>query len=147
AQLEPEIIRTQATVQKQGNFPAVQGNKTLLMVAISNLLSNALKFVSPGVSPSVIIQAHLQNGMCRLEIADNGIGIPQQAQGRLFSPFVQLHGVEIFGGIGLGLATVRKIVEMLGGRIGVVSQEGQGSIFWIELCPLEEEHHEDSFDR
>jgi signal transduction histidine kinase len=146
-QLEHEIMKCQAVVKKQGTLPIVRGNKTLLMVAISNLLSNALKFVSPGTSPCVAIQSHLQEGMCRLEIADNGIGIPLQAQSQLFSPFVQLHGVETYGGIGLGLATVRKSVEMLGGRIGVISQEGRGSIFWIDLYPLEEGHSENSLDR
>ncbi len=139
-QLEHEIICCHATIHKQGHFPVVQGDKTLLVVAISNLLSNALKFVSPGVYPCVTIQAEVENGMCRLAIADNGIGVPLHAQAHLFSPFVQLHGVEVYGGIGLGLATVRKVVEVLGGRIGVISQEGQGSIFWIELCSLEEQH-------
>lgn len=134
-QLEYDIERSQATINVQETFPLVQGNKTLLIVAISNLLSNALKFVAPGTQPVIQIQATLINGMCRLEIADNGIGITAQDQKRIFSPFVQLHGVEVYGGVGLGLATVRKIVEMLQGRIGITSQPGQGSVFWIELRP------------
>ncbi|HEY0754424.1 MAG TPA: ATP-binding protein [Ktedonobacteraceae bacterium] len=135
AQLDHEITQLGATIKKEGSFPVVQGNKTLLMIAISNLLSNALKFVAPHVTPHVTIQSCLRDGMCHLEITDNGIGIPLQAQSQLFAPFVQLHGIETYGGIGLGLATVRKIVEMLDGRIGVTSQPGQGSVFWLELCP------------
>lgn len=142
AQFEHEITKCQATVKKDGIFPLVLGNKTLLVVAVSNLFSNALKFVAPGETADVVIRGHVQNGMYRLEIADHGIGIPLQSQAKLFSPFVQLHGVESYSGVGLGLATVRKIVELLGGRIGVISQPGQGSIFWIELCPVDKESHE-----
>ena len=71
--------------------------------------------------------------LCRLEIADNGIGISVEDQQRLFQPFVQLHGIEVYEGLGLGLATVRKAVELMGGRVGVTSTIGQGSTFWIEL--------------
>jgi signal transduction histidine kinase len=141
-QLEPEINHCQAVIKMDKSFPAVQGNRTLLTIAISNLLANALKFVAPGTHPLIALRAYLIDGMCRLEVADNGIGISLQDQARLFSPFVQLHGVEAYGGVGLGLATVRKIVEMLGGRIGVTSQPGQGSVFWIELRPTEEETYE-----
>lgn len=134
-QLEYDIGQSQATINVHGPFPTVQGNKTLLIVVISNLLSNALKFVAPGVHPVVAVHARISNGMCRLEIEDNGIGITPQDQKRIFTPFVQLHGVEVYGGVGLGLATVRKIIEMLHGRIGVISQPGQGSVFWMELRP------------
>lgn len=141
-----EISHREAIISKSESFPAVQGHKTLLVIAISNLLSNALKFVAPGTTPVIHISIHSQKGLYRLEIADNGIGIPLPDQSRLFSPFVQLHGTEVYDGIGLGLATVRKIVEILGGRIGVISQPGQGSVFWLELYPAEKEHYAISVD-
>src|ERR1051326_1722377 len=103
------------------------------MLALTNLVSNALKFVHPGRPPVVTIRAAITPPICRLEIEDNGIGIALEDQQRLFQPFVQLHGVEVYEGVGLGLATARKAVELMGGRIGVTSHPGQGSIFWLEL--------------
>lgn len=115
----------------------VQGNIVLLMLALTNLLSNTLKFVPPGVRPTVAIRAAATRQVCRLEIEDNGIGIAPEDQLRLFQPFVQLHGVEVYDGVGLGLATARKAVELMGGRIGITSRVGQGSVFWLELRAVE----------
>jgi len=135
--LEQEAGQRQALVTVSGELPTVQGNVVLLMLALTNLLSNALKFVPPGVRPTVTIRATTTRQVCRLEIEDNGIGIAPEDQPRLFQPFVQLHGVEVYDGVGLGLATVRKAVELMGGRIGITSRIGQGSVFWLELRAAE----------
>ena len=135
--LEQEVGQRQALVAVHGEFPMVQGNIVLLMLALTNLLSNALKFVPPGVRPTVAIRAATTRQVCRLEIEDNGIGIAPEDQLRLFQPFVQLHGVEVYDGVGLGLATARKAVELMGGRIGITSRVGQGSVFWLELRAVE----------
>ena len=132
-QLQPEIQQHQAQVVVDENLPDVQGTPVLLTLVLTNLLSNALKFMPPGRHPVILIHATTSQQICRIEITDNGIGIPLEDQQRLFQPFVQLHGVEVYEGIGLGLATVRKAAELMGGRIGVVSSVGQGSTFWIEL--------------
>ncbi|HET8911370.1 MAG TPA: ATP-binding protein [Ktedonobacteraceae bacterium] len=132
-QLQPEIQSRQAQVVVDGNLPEVQGNPILLTLALTNLLSNALKFMPPDRRPVITIRATMSSQLCRLEIGDNGIGIPLEDQQRLFQPFVQLHGIEVYEGIGLGLATARKAVELMGGRVGVISTVGQGSTFWIEL--------------
>jgi signal transduction histidine kinase len=131
--LEHEIQQRQAQMVICRPLPLVEGNVVLLMLALTNLVSNALKFVSPGVVPIVTIRSVVTPPVCRLEIEDNGIGITLDDQQRLFKPFVQLHGVEVYEGIGLGLATARKAVELMGGHIGVTSRPGQGSIFWLEL--------------
>ena len=131
--LQPEIGLRQAQVVVDEYLPEVQGNPTLLTLAVTNLLSNALKFQPSGGRPIITIQAITQGELCRLEIADNGVGIPSEDQQRLFQPFVQLHGQEVYEGVGLGLATVRKAAELMGGRVGVTSTVGQGSTFWIEL--------------
>lgn len=131
--LQLEIGQRQAQVVVDECLPEVQGSFILLTLAVTNLLSNALKFLPPGGRPIITIQATMQGELCRLEIADNGIGIPPEDQQRLFQPFVQLHGQEVYEGVGLGLATVRKAVELMGGRVGVTSMVGQGSTFWIEL--------------
>ncbi len=131
--LDLEVEQRQAMVVIDGELPMAQGNVVLLMLALTNLLSNALKFVLPGVRPIVTIRAAITRQVCRLEIEDNGIGIAPEDHLRLFRPFVQLHGVEVYGGVGLGLATARKAVELMGGRIGIISRIEQGSVFWLEL--------------
>ncbi|PSB60167.1 multi-sensor signal transduction histidine kinase, partial [Chroococcidiopsis cubana CCALA 043] len=73
----------------------------------------------------------------RLWIIDNGIGIASSDTERIFRIFERLHGIETYPGTGIGLAIVRKSIERMGGCVGVESQLGQGSRFWIEL-PLYE---------
>ena len=69
----------------------------------------------------------------RLEVADNGIGIEPVFQEKIFKVFERLHSTEAYPGTGIGLAIVRKGVERMNGRVGVISELGQGSCFWIEL--------------
>lgn len=137
AHLEREIEQSRARVVVEGPLPQVRGNVALLTSALANLLSNALKFVRPGTTPHVTIRATVARQICRLEIEDNGIGIALDDQKRLFKPFAQLHGGEVYDGVGLGLATVRKAVELMEGRSGVISAPGRGSIFWVELPTAE----------
>ncbi|WP_051035582.1 sensor histidine kinase, partial [Fischerella muscicola] len=69
----------------------------------------------------------------RLWVEDNGIGIASQHQERIFRTFERLHGIESYPGTGIGLAIIKRGIERMGGRVGVESQLGQGSRFWIEL--------------
>lgn len=135
--LQTQIQQRQAQVNIPRPLPTVLGNSALLRLTFTNLLSNALKFVRPGVKPEISIQAAVAQQICRLEIEDNGIGIAPEDQERLFQPFGQLHGEEVYEGVGLGLATVRKAVELMGGRNGVISSPGKGSVFWLELRSAE----------
>jgi signal transduction histidine kinase len=75
----------------------------------------------------------LPGSRVRLWVEDNGIGIDQQGLTKLFNAFQRLHGKQAYPGTGLGLAIVRKGAERMGGHVGVESQPGQGSRFWIEL--------------
>ncbi|GER90257.1 hypothetical protein KDW_44190 [Dictyobacter vulcani] len=132
-QLQLEIRQRHAQVIVGENLPDVQGSTILLTLTVTNLLSNALKFMPPDRRPIIEIRATTAEQMCRLEVTDNGIGISSEDQLRLFQPFMQLHGIEVYEGVGLGLATVRKAVELMGGRIGVTSTPEKGSTFWLEL--------------
>jgi signal transduction histidine kinase len=136
--LQAEIQARAAQVTVREAHVTLHADPTLVKLALTNLLANALMFVAPGVPPRIIITAGVAGGVCRIEVTDNGIGITPEDQGRLFIPFVRLHGVEEYSGIGLGLATVRKAVELTGGHVGVTSVPGAGSTFWIELSPVEE---------
>ena len=123
----------QGRVEIDGDLGTVQSDPALVQIALNNLVANAVKYVEKGLAPHVRIRARASGGMRRIEVVDNGIGILQEDQERIFSPFVRLHGVEDYTGVGLGLPTVRKVVELMGGRAGVESQPAMGSTFWIEL--------------
>jgi PAS domain S-box-containing protein len=138
----PNLQSAQADIRVEGEIPPVWANPAALTQVVSNLLGNAVKFVKPGTRPAVRVSGETFSGpngtgvparWVRLSIVDNGIGIPKEAQHRLFAMFQRLHRPELYEGTGMGLAIVRKAVERMGGRLGVESEEGRGSRFWVEL--------------
>jgi signal transduction histidine kinase len=131
--LEADIRRRNAEVHLKVSPRAVLADPALLKIALTNLLSNAIKFVPEGVRPEITVSTTVKSGICRIQVDDNGIGISQENHQRIFMPFVRLFSEEDFPGIGLGLPTVRKAVELMGGRVGVESSPGRGSTFWIEF--------------
>lgn len=136
-QLRMQIKNQQANITVREPLQAVLAQRSILVQAIANLISNAMKFVEPGTPPNVEIytQKERQNDQnwVRLWVVDNGIGIAPEHQERIFHVFERLHGIESYSGTGVGLAIVRKGLERMGGRAGVESQLGQGSRFWIAL--------------
>lgn len=112
-------------------LPSVLGYGPILDQIIGNLVSNALKFTRPGVAPQVVIRSERRKGWVRLWVEDNGIGIRPEDRERIFRVFERANGGH--PGTGIGLATVRRGVERLGGQVGVESEPGVGSRFWIEL--------------
>lgn len=132
-QLETVIQEQQAQITVQKPLPIVLGHRATLVQILSNLLGNAIKFVEADVQPQITVWAEPQEGRVRLWIADNGIGIAPQHQQRIFRIFERLHGVEIYPGTGVGLAIAHKGIERLGGQMGIESDVGRGSRFWIEL--------------
>jgi signal transduction histidine kinase/CheY-like chemotaxis protein len=110
----------------------VQGDLGRLRQVLLNLVGNAIKFTSQG---GVTLTVSSTAGPLRFEVQDTGVGIAPELQARLFQPFVQAAGASDnpFGGTGLGLAISKRLVELMGGSIGVISQPGQGSLFWFEV--------------
>jgi signal transduction histidine kinase len=112
----------------------VLAHGTLLHQALQNLIENGVKFVQPGVRPQIRIWSELSDGMVRVWVADNGIGISSEHQKRLFRVFERL-GATSYSGTGIGLAIVDRAISKMQGRVGVESEVGKGSRFWFELAP------------
>ncbi|MGV3774904.1 MAG: PAS domain S-box protein [Verrucomicrobiales bacterium] len=130
---QEEINRQGAIVTVEADQSNVLGHFATLQHVVENLIANALKFVEKGITPKVQITAVAMNDVVRLNIQDNGIGIALEHQERIFKVFERLHGQESYPGTGIGLAIVKKGVERMNGNVGLVSESGRGSLFWIEL--------------
>jgi signal transduction histidine kinase len=111
----------------------VVGDPTALAQGFSNLLSNAVKFVPSERKPKIEIWTELTGDSVRINIKDNGIGIATSDQERIFKLFERLQPESSCEGSGIGLTIVRRAVERMNGKLGVRSEEGKGSTFWIEL--------------
>ncbi|NNE54617.1 MAG: response regulator [Flavobacteriales bacterium] len=125
------------------------GDTTRLSQVLLNLINNAIKFTSKG---SVTLSARMFDAdfgtRLRLEVQDTGIGIPADKLESIFNDFQQAESstTRLYGGTGLGLTISKKIIELLGGKIGVDSTLGEGSVFWVEIpcaaCDRPESHAE-----
>jgi PAS domain S-box-containing protein len=127
----PAFQMPAADVRLEGRLPRVLANQAGLTQCFSNLLNNAVKFIAPGVTPRVRIRAENHGATVRLSFEDNGIGIPLDQQEKIFGMFQRLS--RDYEGTGIGLALVRKVIERMGGRVGVQSEPGKGSRFWLDL--------------
>ncbi|HLH54263.1 MAG TPA: PAS domain S-box protein [Verrucomicrobiae bacterium] len=127
----PNLQSDKAEIIIPNDLPVVLGEESLLTQCFSNLLGNAVKFVAPGVRPRVRLRVERADEIARIFVEDNGIGITKESQRRLFGMFERL--TSGYEGTGIGLAIVRKVVERMGGRVGVESDLGKGSQFWVEL--------------
>ena len=116
----------------------VMGDPTHTAQILANFISNAIKFTEKGhVSLDVTLETLQDDGQAvlRFTVTDTGIGISPEALGLLFRPFQQAeaHTMRLYGGTGLGLAISKKLVDLMGGRLGVESHPGVGSSFWAEI--------------
>ncbi len=155
----PELQPSKANIEVAPRIPPVMGNEAGLTQCFSNLLGNAIKLVKPGQTPQIRIWAEtrpssppqnpppsappsrpstvndkpLTAPVVRVWVEDNGIGIPQSMLPRVFDMFSRGHNT--YEGTGIGLALVRKVMDRMGGKAGVESEEGKGSRFWLDFRP------------
>jgi two-component system, sensor histidine kinase and response regulator len=133
AQVNWDLEQRKASIKiKRSNYQ-VLGHYAMLVQVITNLISNGAKFIAEGVLPEIRIRDEKIESHVRIWVEDNGIGIAPEHQDRIFRIFERLHGREHYAGTGIGLAIVEKAVARMKGKVGVESEPGKGSRFWIEL--------------
>ncbi|MBL7770629.1 MAG: PAS domain-containing protein [Flavipsychrobacter sp.] len=115
------------------DLPVISSYHSPLRQVFQNLITNAVKYSKPGLPPKIRISATDQTTAWKIAIEDNGIGIPPEYHERIFIIFQRLHKREEYGGTGIGLAVVKKIIDNLGGTIWVESIPGEGSTFYFTL--------------
>ncbi|HEY2775948.1 MAG TPA: ATP-binding protein [Candidatus Binatia bacterium] len=134
------LIESKGAMVDVGAMPVVHADPTQMRQVFQNLIANAMKFQDKAAVPHVTIRS--EPAQCagapgwRITVKDNGIGFEQQHAERIFAPFQRLHGRSEFGGSGIGLAIVRRIVERHKGSITAESSPGHGASFTI-LLPAE----------
>jgi signal transduction histidine kinase len=132
ANLQASIAETDARITHD-ELPTIVAEPTHLVQLFQNLISNAIKFRRPGVTPEVHVGASRDGTNWVFSVKDNGIGMAAEYYERVFLIFQRLHTREKYAGTGIGLAICKKIVEQHGGQIWVASTVDQGSTFYFSL--------------
>ncbi len=142
--LEPKVSQKDVSLQDDvlSDVPrVVMGDPKRLRQILINLAGNAVKFTAQGSVKIKVSKCSGDELRLRFEVIDTGIGMNDAAINKLFQPFSQADNSTSreFGGTGLGLSISRKLVELMGGQIGVLSEVGQGTTFWFEIPVSEAE--------
>ncbi|MEV0848283.1 ATP-binding protein [Streptomyces sp. NPDC049954] len=125
--LQVPIEESGAVIEREGELPVVNGDRTTLTMLWQNLLGNAVKFRHPDRAPRITVSCVRDGDLWRFAVTDNGIGVPEEFGEKVFVIFQRLHSREEYGGTGIGLALCRKIVEHHGGDIGLDHSVEEGA--------------------
>jgi signal transduction histidine kinase len=131
--MQAHLAEINGTLSIPEALPVVIGDQTLLSQVFTNLLENAFKYHQAAVPPRVSMMFTRADHYVVVKVSDNGIGIPPEYHEKIFIMFQRLHSEEEYPGTGIGLATVRKSVTLMGGSVWVESSPGAGSTFFIRL--------------
>ena len=126
-----QIEEKKAVIQAD-RLPVINGYKAPVRQVFQNLVGNALKYSRNGSTRIQITSTELKSHW-KFAVIDNGIGIDKQYFDKIFKLFQRLHNKDEFSGNGIGLAITKKIIENMGGKIWVESEEGKGSAFYFTL--------------
>lgn len=136
--LKSEIEEASAQITLASDLPTVVGDRSLLKRIFTNLLGNAILYRRPQSVPTVQVDSISGPEYAIIRVIDNGIGIAPEFREKIFNIFQRLHSQEDYPGTGIGLAIVRKSVELLDGSVWVENAPQAGSMFCIKLrCRLE----------
>jgi len=128
------LKETHTVINIPEQLPAVKADALQIRQLLQNLISNGIKYQPKGNKPVITITSKpAADGMVRIEVTDNGIGIAPQYHSAIFAMFKRLHNKKEYEGAGIGLAVCQKIILRHNGKIGVDSQSGKGSTFWFTL--------------
>lgn len=132
-QFQAELDSLGASVTLPENLPTVLADASLLGRVFTNLLENAIKYRKPGQPLQIEITTARKKGRVQVFVKDNGIGISPEYHQKIFNIFQRLHADEEYPGTGIGLAAVKKVLDLMGGEISVDSTIDKGSTFCINL--------------
>jgi PAS domain S-box-containing protein len=133
ANMQVYLAQLQGVITVADSLPAVKGDETLLRQIFTNLLENAVTYHTPDAPPHVRVTYLDKGDQVIVAVNDNGIGIAAEHHTKIFNIFQRLHSNDEYPGTGIGLATVKKAVSLLGGAVWVESIVGEGSIFFVQL--------------
>jgi len=141
--LSKDILDLNAVIQLGDEFPIWDCHKNRISQVILNFVSNSLKYVVQGQKPEVMIGMAKRKGRQWVYVKDNGIGIKAESFTKVFEVFGRLHpNNQTYEGSGIGLGTVKKIIDTHGGELFIESEEGLGSTFFFTLEAKEKERGE-----
>ncbi|MEI7567378.1 MAG: HAMP domain-containing sensor histidine kinase, partial [Opitutaceae bacterium] len=132
AALASQLTASAAVIQQPGQWPTAVGYAPWLIQVWVNYISNALKYGGPSTQITLGSTVRADGSMIRFWVKDDGPGLDAASQQGMFVPFTRITKVSATSH-GLGLSIVRRIMEKLGGTVGVESQLGAGALFWFEL--------------
>lgn len=131
--MDDRIGESEAEIEVAADLLCISADPILLSRIFSNLVGNALTYHKKDQAPRIEIGWRQESAYVAIIVKDDGIGIPAESQGKIFEVFQRLLTVEEYPGTGIGLATVRKSAELLGGSVRVESKPGVGSTFTVIL--------------
>ena len=139
--LDPE---TPIHIQFEPDLPSIVGDRQMLEQVFTNLIGNAVKY-SPD-NTAVVVRASRQEGQVRVEVIDQGIGIPEKEMSKLFERYFRASNARVIAGTGLGLSITKEMVALHNGSLRVVTAEGKGSAFIVTL-PMEGPNSSQAMER